>query len=59
VSSKSAKIRMTIVLENTLYFAFHEKTQEAGATHNGIVRKLIKAWVAPVDPTIPPPPKRK
>ena len=53
MASTDKKIRMTIVLENALYFAFHSKTQEEGATHNGIVRKLIRHWVAPQEPHKP------
>lgn len=59
MASTDKKIRMTIVLENALYFAFHSKAQDIGATHNGIVRKLIRSWVAPVDPSQPSKPPRR
>lgn len=50
MASTDRKIRMTIVLENALYFSFHEKAQEIGATHNGIVRKLIRSWTSGLCP---------
>lgn len=49
MASTSDKIRMTIVLDNALYFSFHEKVEGIGATHNGIIRKLIRSWLSSSD----------
>ena len=46
MASTSAKIRMTIVLDNADYFAFHSKVESICANHTKIVRKLIRGWTS-------------
>lgn len=45
MSSKSDKIRMTIVLSNSDYFAFHKKVEAMYANHTKVVRHLIQEWI--------------
>lgn len=45
MSSAAKKIRMTIVLDNADYFAFHKKVEELHANHTKVVRHLIREWI--------------
>jgi len=46
MAAKDSKIRMTIVLDNSDYFAFHKKVEAMYANHTKIVRYLIREWIS-------------
>lgn len=46
MASTSPQIPMTIRIDNDLYWQFHNVCQSEGATHNGVVRMLIRKYVA-------------
>jgi len=45
MASTDKKIRMTVVLNNLDYHAFHQKVEGMYANHTKIVRELIRMWV--------------
>lgn len=45
MAANSPVIKMTIRLENELYKKFHEKVSSIGATHNGVIKRLVSEYV--------------
>jgi broad specificity phosphatase PhoE len=46
MSANDRYIPLTLRLERELYRQFHDRVTAMGATHSGVIRLLVREWVA-------------